>query len=185
MNLELTIKIIILSLIFAFFLLRTKFTSHFKQKTKRTWIKYIASVILLLIYIPGFIDFALLPINTYIRIIPGCILIALGLSLFFSAHSHLRNNWSPIIEKKFSKSKTLVKTGPYKYIRHPIYTASLIALLGFGLLSANWLFFFIPLAILLTLYIKKIPKEEASLIKNFGKPYKEYMKSTGSLIPKI
>jgi protein-S-isoprenylcysteine O-methyltransferase Ste14 len=130
-------------------------------------------------------DFARVNMNIYLRLIGGTFILFLGFLLFFSAHKHLKNNWSPIIEKKFSKSRSLIQSGPYKYIRHPIYTASIISLIGFLVFTANWLFVGIPFLILILFYCYKIPKEEEELLRNFGKKYKDYMKSTGGLIPKL
>jgi protein-S-isoprenylcysteine O-methyltransferase Ste14 len=184
MEKETIVKISILILMVLFFLARSKFTRHHKKFEPKTLIKYVAAFILFFLYLGKYIDFALLPINFYVRIIVGGILIILGLALFFASHYYLGNNWSPNIEKRFSKSKTLITTGPYRYIRHPIYTASFITLLGFGILSANWFLFGIPLLVLIAFYSRKIPKEEKSLILNFGKKYLEYKKRTGSLLPK-
>jgi len=55
----------------------------------------------------------------------------------------------------------------------------MILLLGFFLLSANWLFATIPLIILIIFYSIKIPLEEKELERNFGKKYIEYKKRTG------
>jgi protein-S-isoprenylcysteine O-methyltransferase Ste14 len=137
------------------------------------------------LYLFGVLDFAFLNFNIYLRLIAGGIILLGGFMLFFSAHKHLNENWSPIIEKKFSKSRSLILEGPYRYIRHPIYVGSMILLLGFFLLSANWLFATIPLIILIIFYSIKIPLEEKELERNFGKKYIEYKKRTGGFFPKI
>lgn len=185
MDRELTTKVIIFILIGILFFVRSGFTRHNKKFHPKTLIKYIISLAIFVLYFGNFIDFALLPINIYFRFVAGGVLILIGFALFFQAHKHLGKNWDHTIEDKFSKDKKFVRTGPYRYIRHPIYSASLVSLLGFGVLSANWLLFGIPFLILILFYSRKIPQEEKSLIKNFGKPYMEYMKETGSLIPKM
>ena len=184
MKLELLIKIVTLMLVITFFLIRSTFIKHYKKFTSRTLIKYVIFLVLFSFYFLGYFDFAKLNFNFYIQII-GVIIILAGFSLLFWAHKHLGINWSPIIEKRFSKSRGLVKLGPYKFIRHPIYSASFIALVGFFFLSANWILVGIPLLILLAFYSIKIPKEERELTENFGKKYIQYMKSTGGLLPKI
>jgi protein-S-isoprenylcysteine O-methyltransferase Ste14 len=185
MNLEILIKIIVLLLVIFFFIFRSRFLRHYKKFTPRTLIKYFIILFLFYFYIFGYLDFAQINFNIYFRLIVGVIIIILGMSLLFWAHSHLKINWSPIIEKKFSKSRSLVKSGPYKYIRHPIYTASFISLFGFFILTSNWLLTGIPLLIFISFYIHKIPMEEKELNNNFGKKYKEYTKTTGGLIPKL
>jgi protein-S-isoprenylcysteine O-methyltransferase Ste14 len=185
MNTEMLIKILALILVIFFFLFRSRFLKHYKKFTTRTLIKYFIILFLFYFYIAGYFDFAQLDFNIYFRLIVGIIIIFLGMFLLFLAHSYLRTNWSPIIEKKFSKSRSLIKSGPYKYIRHPIYTASFISLLGLFILTANWLLTGIPLIILVLFYSYKIPKEEKELINNFGKRYEDYMKTTGGLMPKL
>lgn len=184
MDFEITIKIITCVLVFIFLLIRERFTSHYKI-TPRLMIKNVIIIILFVLYFLKIFDFAKINLNPYLRIFLGFPVIFLGIFLFFWSHMHLRENWSPVIEKKFTKSKKLVNTGPYKYLRHPIYSASLITLLGFAILTANWLFTGIPLLILIIFFTYKIPKEEKSLISNFGQNYRKYMKQTGGLFPKL
>lgn len=185
MKTEILIKILTLILVLTFFFIRSRFVKHYKKFTPRTMIKYVILLLLFSFYIGGYFDFAMLNFNLYFRLICGMIIIFLGMSLLFWAHIHLGKNWSPVIENKFSKSRSLIKSGPYKFIRHPIYTASFITLIGFFILTANWILTGIPLVILILFYINKIPKEEKELIDNFGKEYLDYKKKTGGLIPKI
>lgn len=143
------------------------------------------TLVLMFMYLSGLIDFALLPFRLFLRIGGGGIFLLSGFVLFFWSHHHLGKNWSPIIEKRFSLSRFLVKTGPYAYIRHPIYTASFITLVGFFFLSANWILGGAPLLILGAFYVYKIPLEEKELLRNFGEEYSKYMKKTGGLLPKL
>lgn len=184
MDIEISIKIVTVVLVALFFLIRSRFVKHYKKFTPRTLVKYLIAVVLFLAYFLGYFDFALLNFSLYLRL-AGLLIIILGISLLFWAHGHLMENWSPIIEKKFTKSRKLIVSGPYRYIRHPIYTASFITIIGFFIFTANWILTGIPLIILVLFYSSKIPREEKELMNNFGKKYKDYMKSTGGLIPKI
>jgi protein-S-isoprenylcysteine O-methyltransferase Ste14 len=147
-------------------------------------IKCIITIPFLILYLIGFIDFAFVNINNYIRIFLGLPIIFLGFLLFIWAHYHLGKNWNAIVHK-VSKPSTLITSGPYKYIRHPIYSASFITIIGFGILSANYIIFLITFCLFLILYAIRIPKEEKALIKHFKKEYIIYMKNTGRLFPKI
>jgi len=180
---ELLIKIIVIALVILFIAIRLRFTSHYKF-TPRLLVKNVIIIILFVLYIGNVFDFASIGFSSYLRVFLGFPVLFLGIYLFFWSHSELGENWSPVIEKRFAKSKKLIKTGPYKYIRHPIYTASFIVLFGFFILTANWILIGIPLLILIAFYIYKIPREENSLIDNFGQNYKDYMKKTGGLLPK-
>ncbi len=80
-----------------------------------------------------------------------------------------------------SENATLVKDGPYKYIRHPMYTSVLTASLGMFLSNMNSLtiIYYVFLSIVLFL---KINYEEKLLRKAFG-DYREYERKTKRLIP--
>jgi protein-S-isoprenylcysteine O-methyltransferase Ste14 len=182
---EIQIKILVILLLVVFFVARSKFTKHHKQFKPRFLIKYVIFVLLAIFYLSPIADVFIIAINFKIRLLVGLPIIFLGMALFFWAHEHLLTNWSPVIEKKFAKSRYLVKTGPYKYVLHPIYSASIICIMGFFILTANWLIMLIPTIILLLFYFIKVPKEEDELIRNFGKDYKEFMKTRGRFIPRI
>ena len=78
----------------------------------------------------------------------------------------------------------LVTSGPYRWVRHPLYSVGSSMFVAFGMMADNWfiaalgVFTFILMAI-------RTPKEEANLIEKFGDEYREYMKHTGSFLPKI
>lgn len=85
---------------------------------------------------------------------------------------------------KTRKEHQLVTTGPYHWVRHPLYSVGTMLFLSFSLMAANW---FIALTTLLGLVMLmvRLPKEEANLIERFGDEYRTYMKQTGRLVPKI
>jgi len=79
----------------------------------------------------------------------------------------------------------LIDSGPYRFIRHPSYAGSLLALLGFTLCIPNWaswLLIFLPCCAV-TLW--RIHIEEQALIGGLGEPYRNYMRRTKRLIPWI
>ena len=75
-------------------------------------------------------------------------------------------------------------SGPYHYIRHPIYLGFFTFLIAQALVAANWLILLPALATTMLFYTQ-IGKEEAMLIDRFGDEYREYMKRTPRFIPKI
>lgn len=110
----------------------------------------------------------------YINII--CAAIALFLIL---------NGWYNIYKKYWSKETgtgSLVKTGVYRYIRHPQYAGLL--LLSFGMM-AEWAT--LPLLILypviVYMYVRLAKREEKDMLVEFGDEYREYMKQTKMFIP--
>ena len=78
----------------------------------------------------------------------------------------------------------LVTHGPYRWIRHPLYTIGSSLFVAFGMMADSW---FIALLGVLTFIVMAIrtPKEEANLIEKFGDEYREYMKRTGRFLPKL
>jgi len=82
------------------------------------------------------------------------------------------------------KQHTLVTSGPYRWVRHPLYTVGASLFISFGMMADNW---FIAGRGILTFILMAIrtPKEEANLIEKFGDEYREYMKRTGRLFPKL
>ena len=78
----------------------------------------------------------------------------------------------------------LVTSGPYRWVRHPLYTVGSSMFVAFGMMAYNW---FIALLGILTFIAMAIrtPKEEANLIEKFGDEYREYMKRTGRFVPRL
>ena len=77
----------------------------------------------------------------------------------------------------------LIKTGTYKYIRHPTYLGAFMTLLGTSLLFEAYLSLLFSAFCLITVYIFRIYLEEKTLQSHFGDIYLEYKKSTWAFIP--
>ena len=78
----------------------------------------------------------------------------------------------------------LVGNGPYKVVRHPMYTAALMISLGLGCLVQSWLFLCVFVAYLV-LILALIPVEERVLAKSYGEQYAVYQRKTRMLIPSV
>ena len=93
----------------------------------------------------------------------------------------LGKEWSPQLQLR--EEHHLVTTGPYSRIRHPLYTA----MIGYGtslaLVTANWVFIVLAVAVIAG-SIARVPKEEQMMIEEFGEEYKAYMQRTGRFFPK-
>jgi protein-S-isoprenylcysteine O-methyltransferase Ste14 len=78
----------------------------------------------------------------------------------------------------------LVTSGPYRWVRHPLYTVGSSMFVAFGTMADNW--FIMALGVLAFILMAiRTPKEEANLIEKFGDEYREYMKRTGAFLPKF
>jgi protein-S-isoprenylcysteine O-methyltransferase Ste14 len=98
-------------------------------------------------------------------------------------HRSLSKNFSGKLEIR--DDHTLVMSGPYRWVRHPMYTAVITLFVAVFLLTANW---FIGLGGLLTVgsvILARTPKEEAMLVETFGDAYRDYMRRTPRYIPRV
>lgn len=94
----------------------------------------------------------------------------------------LGNSISPTVGTR--TGHRLVKNGPYRYVRHPLYSVGSSLFISYALMADNW--FFAALAVLaLVLLAIRLPKEEGQLIARFGDEYRDYIKSTGAFFPRI
>ncbi len=111
----------------------------------------------------------------------GFILMAIGIGLRCFSVWTLKSAFSLSVTVK--SDQPLIKSGPYKYLRHPAYTGSIMTLLGFSfVLKANWAPF-VVIGICACVYGYRIYVEEKLMLKEFGDQYKEYSKTTWRLIP--
>jgi protein-S-isoprenylcysteine O-methyltransferase Ste14 len=79
---------------------------------------------------------------------------------------------------------TLVTRGPYRWVRHPLYTVGSTLFIAFGLMADSWFIGLLGILAFIAMAIRT-PKEEANLIEKFGDEYREYRKRTGAFLPKI
>ena len=77
---------------------------------------------------------------------------------------------------------TLVTTGPYRWVRHPFYVASALALMVNSLVTANW-FIALTGSLTVALLVVRTQTEEAKLVERFGGEYRDYMARTGRFWP--
>jgi protein-S-isoprenylcysteine O-methyltransferase Ste14 len=109
----------------------------------------------------------------------GVALCIVGLAFAVWARRHLGRNWGMPMSLK--EEHELVTTGPYHYLRHPIYTGILLAVLGSGLVVGRlWLVVFIVVCPFL---IFSARTEERLMMQQFPNEYPEYKKKTKALIP--
>jgi protein-S-isoprenylcysteine O-methyltransferase Ste14 len=114
--------------------------------------------------------------------ISGAVLTVIGLIGAVWARTVLGRNWSGYVTYK--ENQELVTTGPYKFIRHPIYTSIILMFIG-TILYYGYLFLLIILAVIAIIFILRTTKEEEIMTRLFGKKYKDYIKKTKRLIPFI
>ena len=77
----------------------------------------------------------------------------------------------------------LITHGPYRWVRHPMYTTLFLMGLGWLLLTANWFVGAPLMAGIFIIVIIRVKNEEAMLINLFGDEYLVYMQQTGRYLP--
>jgi protein-S-isoprenylcysteine O-methyltransferase Ste14 len=113
----------------------------------------------------------------------GFFLFLVGILIHWTGILTLNKQWSTMVV--ISKDHQLIDTGIYKYIRHPIYAAILLELLGLGLGLANWISILALVGLNAASLAYRIYIEESALEKHFGDVYVNYAQKTKRLIPGI
>jgi len=113
----------------------------------------------------------------------GAVVLPGGVALLAWAHRHLGKSFHSLIVTK--QDHVFVDTGPYRFIRHPIYLAYLLNYVGGGLLAGNWVLTVVPVAAYAVLVVLRLGQEERVMISRFGDAYEAYMARTGQLVPRI
>ena len=109
----------------------------------------------------------------------GLALFALGLAFAIWARIHIGRNWGTPMSQK--DDPELVTSGPYRFVRHPIYSGILVAGIGTAVaLSWYWLFA-VVLAGIYFIYAATV--EERFLTEQFPDSYPAYKRSTKMLVP--
>ena len=115
--------------------------------------------------------------------IAGIVVILLGAALRWWAIFTLGRYFTFVVAVRATQS--VVQSGPYRFVRHPSYTAILIMLLGVGMTLVNWASLVVILAGGLIGLLYRVRMEERALIEALGQPYVDYMRHTKRFIPFI
>jgi protein-S-isoprenylcysteine O-methyltransferase Ste14 len=111
----------------------------------------------------------------------GVFLTASGIGVAFWARWHLGTNWSGTVTLK--EGHELIRTGPYRSIRHPIYTGILLALLGTAITFGEVRSLLAVAIVWLSFYVKA-RREESFLSQEFGPGFAEHKQHTGMFLPR-
>lgn len=116
-----------------------------------------------------------IPLPVWLRLF-GIVLGGVALMLLIWVHQSLGENFRTTIALK--KNHKLVTWGPYRYVRHPMYSAYVIIFISALLISRNLVIGGSGLAIIVFLMTVRLRLEEALLIERFGHRYRLYMETT-------
>jgi len=154
--------------------------SSSKESVEGGWRTRLTGVSLVGIFlIAGVLHGGRLAVHNVILAAIGALLFACGIALAVWARLHLGRNWGmPMTERA---EPELVTSGPYRFVRHPIYSGLLTAMLGTALV--NNLLGLIVVAVLVAYFYYCGIVEERNLVATFPKAYPEYRSRTKMLIP--
>ena len=111
----------------------------------------------------------------------GMALFLTGLGLAVWARVHLGRNWGTPMSEKVDAE--LVTSGPYRYIRNPIYSGIILAAIGTAV-AISW-YWLIAVALMAAYFIYSATVEEHIMERLFPTTYPDYRRSTKMLIPFI
>ncbi len=129
----------------------------------------------------GWLRARILPQNIFLETL-AVSLTALGIGFAMWARFYIGQNWSSAVTIKIGHE--LIRTGPYAWVRHPIYSGLLLAMIGSALARREPRGFLAIVLLWLGFWIKS-RMEEGFMLKTFGPEYEEYSRSTGALIPRL
>ena len=106
-----------------------------------------------------------------------------GLGMLLWVHEALRENFSGTLHIR--EQHTLITGGPYRWVRHPMYTSFYLLVAAFFLLSANGLIGLAWFGGLTLVMVTRIAREEAVIQEKFGDAYRAYIHQTGRFWPRL
>ena len=130
--------------------------------------------------VPKVLTRRFIPVNP-VLIWLGTALVALGLGVAVWARRDLGQNWSSNVVVK--EDHALIRTGPYRRVRHPIYTGIILAFFGMALFIGEWRALLGTVCVFLSFLIKSRAEEEQ--MRKIFPEYEQYRRETTALIPLI
>ena len=131
---------------------------------------------------PRWMDWSALSLSVTFRWV-GVVVGLATLPLLYWVLSSLGRNISETFLTKGDHQ--LVTHGPYRWVRHPLYTVATVAFLSLGLIASNAFILVMGGVIFAAMALLVVPKEEAKLMDKFGEAYDEYRRRTGALVPRV
>jgi protein-S-isoprenylcysteine O-methyltransferase Ste14 len=142
---------------------------------------YMLAVVILYAINPAWLSSFVAPFPTWSRWI-GVGLGVVSLPWLIWVHQTLGKQWSTNLQLR--EKHTLITGGPYRWIRHPMYSALFSFFVGLTFVSASWLVVLLVMVSVFVLYART-GKEDSLMIEQFGDEYRAYMQCTGRFLPRF
>jgi protein-S-isoprenylcysteine O-methyltransferase Ste14 len=124
-----------------------------------------------------FADYSFVPVASYL----GIAVDIAALWLFYRTHRDLGHNWSVSLDLR--ERHTLVTSGVYATVRHPMYAGFWLMAVAQALLLPNWIAGPAGLVGFGILFFGRVRREEEMMIAAFGDEYRRYMRRTARVVP--
>ncbi|APO73370.1 phospholipid methyltransferase protein [Rhizobium etli 8C-3] len=162
---------------------RVRVVSHRRSSIEKIGL---ASALLGLAIVPGFYVATGMPQAadypaSALAVAVGAVLFAAAMWVFRRTHKELGRNWSITLEIR--DQHQLISSGPYAFVRHPMYSSFLLMGLGQAFLLSNWFVGLAGLVGFAVLFFLRVDKEERMMLEIFGPQYRAYMDRTKRIIP--
>lgn len=142
---------------------------------------FIGSYLLFSDAFSGWLQERVIPKNVWLEYL-AILLTTAGIGVAIWARFYIGENWSSAVSIKVDHQ--LIRTGPYAWVRHPIYSGILLGMIGTALARREPRGFLAIILFWLGFWIK-LRMEEGFMRKTFGEQYQEYSRTTGALIPRV
>jgi len=113
----------------------------------------------------------------------GTGLFVFAIWVLYLSHAALGKNWTPVLA--IQKEHTLVTSGIYAYIRHPMYATHILWAIAQVLMLHNWIAGYSFFVVMIPHYLVRVGREEKMLQDHYGQKYKDYAERTGRIFPKL
>lgn len=130
---------------------------------------------------PNWMAWSSLPIPVWLRWVGLALAVAGGTVWVWTVHTLGKNLTDTVVTRK---DHSLVTSGPYRWVRHPFYTALAVGVVGGSLAIASW-FFLVLGGLVVGFLVARTKIEEEKLQERFGEDYRDFMRKTGRFLPRM
>jgi protein-S-isoprenylcysteine O-methyltransferase Ste14 len=131
---------------------------------------------------PDWMAWASFPVPEMLRWLGFVVAVLTVLAVHWVLSALGRNVTETVLTKERHE---LVTGGPYRWVRHPLYTTGLALLLALGLMAGSWFVLLATVIAFAFIRMLVIPREEQALLAKFGDRYQSYIMRTGRLVPRV
>lgn len=158
--------------------------AEFREKKFLRGVVSLPFIFILVVFMfdPRFLYFARVDMPDWLQWL-GFTLGATSIFLTIWVHANLGVNFSSILHVR--EKHTLSTSGPYKWVRHPMYTVLFMHFLGILFLTENLLIGGAIISVFIFVISKRLKNEEKLMLDTFGEEYRQYMSQTGLFFPKF